>query len=56
MFERVALKAYLFAVSITASQSSIAKGGHSSFTGKVKNNSAVEQNDVFICLLVELRE
>ncbi|WP_342477454.1 CARDB domain-containing protein [Paenibacillus sp. FSL H7-0350] len=50
MIERVAPKADLIAVSITASPGSITKGGHSSITGKVKNDSAVEQNDVLIRL------
>lgn len=48
MIERVAPKADLIAVSITASPNSITKGGQSSITGKVKNDSATGQNDVLI--------
>ncbi|OMD20179.1 CARDB domain-containing protein [Paenibacillus sp. FSL R7-0337] len=48
MIERVAPKADLIAVSITASPNSITKGSQSSIIGKVKNDSATAQNDVLI--------
>lgn len=48
MIERSAPQSDLIAVSITGSPDSITKGGQSSITGKIKNDSTTGQNDVLI--------